>query len=249
MEEVYNFIRKEIGLSVGDTIVVGVSGGPDSMALLYILNEFKNKMDLNIICAHVNHNKRKESEQEKIDLESKFKKQVEEPKKVTNVKKDEKIIEEEPDILDELNNLMATSKEDMIDENKPLVKQIDVPNVKTYDDIIEEYENGEEENAVISTEELEKVTRKRMEDLGMNDNQVAIQKYEEEQEKKAIISYEQLLKNASNITLTYKEEKNKKGAPKVNKIEVQEKEVTQAVSYVAEEEYLKILKEFRLSLE
>ena len=48
MEEVYNFIRKEIGLSVGDTIVVGVSGGPDSMALLYILNEFKNKMDLNI---------------------------------------------------------------------------------------------------------------------------------------------------------------------------------------------------------
>lgn len=188
-------------------------------------------------------------EQEKIDLESKFKKQVEEPKKVTDVKKDEKIIEEESDILDELNNLMATSKEDMIDENKPLVKQIDVPNVKTYDDIIEEYENGEEENAVISTEELEKVTRKRMEDLGMNDNQVAIQKYEEEQEKKAIISYEQLLKNAANITLTYKEEKNKKGAPKVNKIEVQEKEVTQAVSYVAEEEYLKILKEFRLSLE
>ena len=76
-----------------------------------------------------------------------------------------------------------------------------------------------------------------------------IKYYEEEQEKKAIISYEQLLKNASNITLTYKEEKNKKGAPKVNKIEVQEKEVTQAVSYVAEEEYLKILKEFRLSLE
>ena len=188
-------------------------------------------------------------EQEKIDLESKFKKQVEEPKKVTDVKKDEKIFEDESDILDELNNLMATSKEDMIDENKPLVKQIDVPNVKTYDDIIEEYENGEEENAVISTEELEKVTRQRMEDLGMNDNQVAIQKYEEEQEKKAIISYEQLLKNASNITLTYKEEKNKKGAPKVNKIEVQEKEVTQAVSYVAEEEYLKILKEFRLSLE
>ena len=188
-------------------------------------------------------------EQEKIDLESKFKKQIEEQKKSTEVKKDEKVIEEEPDILDELNNLMATSKEDIIDENKPLVKQIDVPNVKTYDDIIEEYENGEEENAVISTEELEKVTRQRMEDLGMNDKQVAIQKYEEEQEKKAIISYEQLLKNASNITLTYKEEKNKKGAPKVNKIEVQEKEVTQAVSYVAEEEYLKILKEFRLSLE
>lgn len=191
-------------------------------------------------------------EQEKIDLESKFKKPVEEVKqdetKPLEIKKEESK-KEELDILDELNNLMATSKEDIIDENKPLVKQIDLPNVKTYDDVIEEYENGEEENAVISTEELERVTRQRMEDLGMNDNQVAIQKYEEEQEKKAIISYEQLLKNASNITLTYKEETNKKGAPKVNKIEVQEKEVTQAVSYVAEEEYLKILKEFRLSLE
>ena len=189
-------------------------------------------------------------EQEKIDLESKFKKPVEEVKPLeTKMEEPKKEDKEEFDILDELNSLMATSKEDVIDENKPLVKQIDLPNVKTYDDVIEEYENGEEENAVISTEELEKVTRKRMEDLGMNDNQVAIQKYEEEQEKKAIISYEQLLKNASNITLTYKEETNKKGAPKVNKIEVQEKEVTQAVSYVAEEEYLKILKEFRLTLE
>ena len=43
-----------------------------------------------------------------------------------------------------------------------------------------------------------------MNSLGLNDNQVAIQKYEEEQEKKAIISYEQLVKNASNISLTYK---------------------------------------------
>lgn len=187
-------------------------------------------------------------EQDKIDLESKFKKQESE-KEIFQNEKEKNNIKEEPDLLDELNNLMATSKEDMIDIDKPLVKQIDVPNVKTYDDIIEDYEATEEENAVISTEELEKITRKRMEDLGLNDNQVAIQKYEEEQEKKAIISYEQLLKNASNITLTYKEETNKKGAPKVNKIEVQEKEVTQAVSYVAEEEYLRILKEFRLSLE
>ena len=62
MEEVYNFIRNEINLELGDSIVVGVSGGPDSMALLYILNEFKEKMDLRLICAHVNHNTRKENE-------------------------------------------------------------------------------------------------------------------------------------------------------------------------------------------
>jgi len=74
MEEVYNFIKNKIGLQPNDTIVIGVSGGPDSMALLYILNEFKNKMGLKIVCAHINHNKRPESEQEKIDLEQYCKK-------------------------------------------------------------------------------------------------------------------------------------------------------------------------------
>lgn len=70
MEEVYNFIKKDIELKSDDVIVIGVSGGPDSMALLYIMNEFKNKIGFKIVCAHVNHNKRVESEQEKIDLEN-----------------------------------------------------------------------------------------------------------------------------------------------------------------------------------
>ena len=63
MEEVYNFIKKDIELKSDDVIVIGVSGGPDSMALLYIMNEFKNKIGFKIVCAHVNHNKRLESEQ------------------------------------------------------------------------------------------------------------------------------------------------------------------------------------------
>lgn len=159
--------------------------------------------------------------------------------------KDIKSIEDDLDLLE---SLKAEFQEDVIDENKPLIKQIDVPNVMTYDNVIDEYEDNEESNAVISTEELEKATRDRMDTLGLNDNQAAIAKYEEEQEKKAIISYEQLLKNASNITLSYKKENNEKGCPKINKIEVKEKEVTQAISYLEEEEFLKILKEFRLSL-
>ncbi len=68
MEEVYNFIRNKISLKPGDVVVVGTSGGPDSMALLYILNEFKNIMDLKLVCAHLNHNKRMESDQEQADL-------------------------------------------------------------------------------------------------------------------------------------------------------------------------------------
>ena len=64
MQEVYNFIKTGIGLKQTDAIVVGVSGGPDSMALLYVLKSLKKDMDIRIICAHVNHNKREESDME-----------------------------------------------------------------------------------------------------------------------------------------------------------------------------------------
>ena len=59
--------------------------------------------------------------------------------------------------------------------------------------MLDEYEYNEEENAVISAEELEKRTKDRMDALGNSDNQIAIAKYEEEQEKKAIISYDELI--------------------------------------------------------
>ena len=70
MEEVYSYIKNNIELDSADNIVIGVSGGPDSMALLYIMNEFRKKIGFKIICAHVNHNMRKASDQEKIDLEN-----------------------------------------------------------------------------------------------------------------------------------------------------------------------------------
>jgi len=64
MEEVYNYIKDGIGLRNGDAIVVGVSGGPDSMALLHLLKNLKKELDIRIICAHINHKQRKESEEE-----------------------------------------------------------------------------------------------------------------------------------------------------------------------------------------
>lgn len=48
-----------------DTIVVAVSGGPDSVALLRILHEISlTRMPLTLICAHVNHGFRAESVEE-----------------------------------------------------------------------------------------------------------------------------------------------------------------------------------------
>ena len=48
------------------TIVVATSGGPDSMTLLYLVNNLKEELNLKIICAFVNHKMRKESDDEEI---------------------------------------------------------------------------------------------------------------------------------------------------------------------------------------
>ena len=158
----------------------------------------------------------------------------------------EEIKEQEGDLF---SDLLATSKEEIMDEDKPLIKQIDTSSLKTLDDEINEYEFDEEENAIISAEELATKTQERIDELGSTSNQAVIDKYEAEQENKAIISYEQLLKNASNISLSYKEEKTEENAPKVNKVEVHSKEVSAPENYLAEEEFLRILKEFRINLE
>lgn len=55
----YGPVKKTIDryhlLDQGDRIVVGVSGGADSMVLLYLLNALQKEFDLSLIVAHVNH--------------------------------------------------------------------------------------------------------------------------------------------------------------------------------------------------
>ena len=68
MDTVYNFLINKIKLNKQDKIVVGVSAGPDSMALLYILKELKEKIGFALIVAHINHNIRPESKEEETFL-------------------------------------------------------------------------------------------------------------------------------------------------------------------------------------
>lgn len=68
VEKVYDYLTTLLDPS--STVVVGVSGGPDSMALLYILVTLAKKKSFSLICCHVNHNVRKESEKEKVFLEN-----------------------------------------------------------------------------------------------------------------------------------------------------------------------------------
>ncbi|MFS0865406.1 tRNA lysidine(34) synthetase TilS [Fredinandcohnia sp. 179-A 10B2 NHS] len=64
-EKVYQFIQKHNLISDQAKIVVGVSGGPDSLALLHFLLHYKKDSKLKIIVAHVDHMFRgKESEED-----------------------------------------------------------------------------------------------------------------------------------------------------------------------------------------
>ena len=69
MDKSYNFLVNNNLFNEGDYVVVAVSGGPDSMALLHLLLNIREKIKINIVCAHVNHNKRKESDDEKVFVE------------------------------------------------------------------------------------------------------------------------------------------------------------------------------------
>ena len=112
---------------------------------------------------------------------------------------------------------------------------------------IEAYELDEEANAVISTKELESIEKERDELYGAENNAKLIEEYETEQENKAIISYSELLKNANSLELEYIEKpKEDEEAPVVKQVEV--KQSFKGVTYVAEEEYLKLLKELRKNL-
>lgn len=63
-EKVLNTLKKYKQIESGDKIVLGVSGGPDSISMLNILNEIKkedNELDFEIVVAHINHMIRKEA--------------------------------------------------------------------------------------------------------------------------------------------------------------------------------------------
>lgn len=64
MKEAYNFLYHDLHLKYKDIVVAGISGGPDSMVLLSLLIKLKKELDVTVVCAHVNHNVRKESAEE-----------------------------------------------------------------------------------------------------------------------------------------------------------------------------------------
>ena len=90
--KVLNTIKKYNLIESGDKIILAVSGGPDSISMLDILNNIKNdkNIDINfeIIVAHVNHMIRKEAiEDEKYVREFCEKRKIEFYSKSIDVQK------------------------------------------------------------------------------------------------------------------------------------------------------------------
>lgn len=63
-EKVLNTLKKYNQIESGDKIVLGVSGGPDSISMLSILNEIKKELNIEIVVAHVNHMIREEADED-----------------------------------------------------------------------------------------------------------------------------------------------------------------------------------------
>ena len=66
-EEVLKTIKDNNLINEGDKIVIGVSGGPDSICLLHLLNNLTNTLKITIYVAHINHSIR-----EVADMETKY---------------------------------------------------------------------------------------------------------------------------------------------------------------------------------
>ena len=62
--ELENKVRESNLIEVGDRIVVGVSGGADSVSLLSILAKLKEEFNLTLFVVHINHSLREESDYE-----------------------------------------------------------------------------------------------------------------------------------------------------------------------------------------
>lgn len=64
-ENILKTISKHNLIQNGDKIVVGVSGGPDSISLINVLSEIKNdntiELNFDLVVAHINHNIREEA--------------------------------------------------------------------------------------------------------------------------------------------------------------------------------------------
>ena len=68
-KKVKKYIAKHQMISDGDVILIGVSGGADSVCLLYLLWELSREMNFRLLVVHVNHGVREDAEKDAVYVE------------------------------------------------------------------------------------------------------------------------------------------------------------------------------------
>ncbi len=61
LSKVFDFISAHGLVEPNDTILIGLSGGPDSVFLATLLSQYINEINANLVCCHVNHGLRGEA--------------------------------------------------------------------------------------------------------------------------------------------------------------------------------------------
>ena len=60
-EKVFSFLEKYKMIQPGDKVILGVSGGADSVCLLFLLLEYQKKTAFEMLAVHVDHGIRGEA--------------------------------------------------------------------------------------------------------------------------------------------------------------------------------------------
>ncbi len=68
LEKVRCFISRNHFFSEGDKVIVAVSGGPDSLCLLHLLQRLSPELKIQLVVAHLNHCLRPEARQEAVGV-------------------------------------------------------------------------------------------------------------------------------------------------------------------------------------
>ncbi|MDP3732117.1 MAG: tRNA lysidine(34) synthetase TilS, partial [Candidatus Omnitrophota bacterium] len=69
LDKVKNTIKRYNLIGKGDKILLGVSGGPDSVAMLYLLKSLKKELKISLHVAHLDHMLRNDSYKDKEFVE------------------------------------------------------------------------------------------------------------------------------------------------------------------------------------
>ena len=65
-EDVLNWIKKEKLMTEGDTVIVGLSGGADSVALFLVLLELRQRIGYTLLAINVEHGIRGEESRKDV---------------------------------------------------------------------------------------------------------------------------------------------------------------------------------------